>query len=272
MDQHYDSICDLLTSFFKEESTAVLTLEKIYQLCENSEATVSDENEGEIPCSAVPKRKILFTLQNSDNFVQVANHGQSAWALQFKVSASISDSLLLASIESMFETNGPMTIHQLAQQTEIPQVEPAMFLRFLTIHNSEFNPLQDGTWWFCNQPIPEAIEYHNLTDAIENALHTLHKARPEQIFRYLCLSTIDNNRITQADVVYHLTHNPDIYEQPELNVFQLIERRQPLPFVSYAQRPQRRNSIPIEPNDAPFDPEAFFGSSTPFVFRVSVKN
>ena len=270
MNEHYDSICDLISSFFKEESTAMLTLEKIYQLCENSQATVTDEIEGNIPCSAVPKRKILFTLQNCDNFVQVTNHGQSAWALQFKGSVSIPDSQLFTSIESMFESNGPMSIHQLAQQTELPQVEPAMFLRFLTIHNSDFNPLPDGTWWFCNQPIPEVIEYHNITDAIENALKTMQKARPEQIFRFLCLSYIDNQRITQADIVYHLTHNPDLYEQPELNVFQLIERRPRLPFLT---RPQRRNSIPIEPNDTPFDPEAFFGpTNTPFVFRVTVNN
>ena len=274
MEQHFDSISDLLTSFFKQESTAVLPIDRIYNLCENSKnISVNVENEGEIPCPSIPKRKILFTLQNSDNFVQVTKHGKSSWALGFKGPVSISDTLLLNSIETMFTTNGPMTIHQLAQQTELPQVDPALFLRFLTIHCSDFNPLPDGTWWFCDQPVPERIEYRNMTDAIENALNqfTFHKARPEQIFRFLCLSTIDNQQITQADVVYHLTHNDDLYEQPERNVFQLHERIQPLPF-HFGQRPPRRKSIPIEPNDTPFDPEAFFSRSTPFVFSVPLKN
>ena len=269
MEQHFDSINSLIVSLFKQESTAVLPLERICKLIEESDSIVLVENEGEIPASTLPRRKIASSLQNSENFVQIAKCGESKWALRYKIPVSISDSELLGSIEKMFTTLGPITIHQLAQNTEIPGVDASLFLRIMTIHSSEFSSLPDGTWWFADQPLPERIEYHNLTDAIEHALKILKKAKCEQIYWFLCLSTIDGQVITQNEVLYHLTHNDDLYIQPERNIYQLIIKPAH-PVFSFAPRPSRRRSIPIEPNDAPFDPDAFFGKSTPFVFGISL--
>lgn len=269
MEQRFDSISSLIVSFFKQESTAVLTLDRICELVKDSKSLVQVENEGEIPAQTLSTRKIISAMQNSEMFVQIAKCGESKWALEYKMPMSISDSELLGSIEKIFTTFGPMTIHQLAQNTEIPEVDAALFLRILTIHSTEFNSLPDGKWWFADQPLPERIEYHNLTEAIENALKSLKKARCEQIYWFLCLSTFGGQVITQNDVLYHLTHNSDLYEQPEPNLYQLIVKPTHH-FLYFGQRPSRRRSIPIEPNDEPFDPDAFFGKSTPFVFGVSM--
>ncbi|EAX98321.1 hypothetical protein TVAG_176910 [Trichomonas vaginalis G3] len=268
MEQRFDSLNELIVALFKEEQTAILSIDKIYSLLESSTACVNVDPDGYIPANSVPRRKTMSVLQDDDTFVQVAAAGQVKWALKFKTTVSISDTAILSSIESMLTANGPMTIHQFAQNTDLPEVDAGLFLRFLTIHSSEFSALPDGTYWFAEQPLPEKHNYHAISIAVYNALQVLKQGTPDQIYWYLCLSTVENAPITNDIVLYELTHNPDVYEQPQLNVYRMMPKQFHVPNLQY-KHVARRNSIPIVPNDTPFDPEAFFGKTTPFVFRIS---
>lgn len=268
MDQRFDSLRELIVALFQQEQTAVLTQDRICSLIENCSACVRTENDDYVPANSIIKRKITSALQDNDQFVQVPSNGLIKWALKFKTAVSISDSVLISSIESMLTHNGPMNIHQFAQNTDIPDVDAVLFLRFLTIHSSEFSALPDGTYWFADQPIPQRHNYHAISIAVYTALQQLKQGTPNQIYWYLCLSTIEGEPITNDNVVYELTHNPDVYEQPQLNVYRLMPRQFHVPNVQFRHQ-NRRNSIPIVPNDAPFDPEAFFGKSK-FNFEIAL--
>lgn len=264
MEKGYESVEELLVKVFQQEQTALLTLERICAKLSQIEGVVDTETSGQIPIQMIPKRKISQILLGSDEFVIAKTGSEVKWALRPKTPISLSDSSLTATIEAVLCVDGPMTIKELAHNISIPGIDDNVLQRYFEIHANEFSQQSSAKWWFADQPTPDRVNYESIEKAVEAALTILEEASADQIYWLLCLSAVNDEMITRAQIIYQLTHNPELYEQPIRAKYRLLPK---ITFIAPASAPHsctRRSSIPIEPSDRPFSPEMFFSITGPY--------
>jgi len=297
MTQHvFDSLSDAITYIFKQEQTSLLSLDRICEVLNNPEFSINSKSHGFIPCSSISRRRISSTLSGSELFVLAGPPRTCLWAIRPHNPLFISDGAIAASIEQMLLANGPLTIHQFVEKTELSGAHLPLFDRFLTEHQNEFVKHNNETWWFSQQCLPIQEDFDNLCHAITTAFNAFpNGACVEDIHRYLCLSTVGGKRIARRSISRELSRRQDLFihlSRAKYGLMTKISAPQaphslpspsffshsfPIPNLNQYE-PQTRpeeptnNDIPIDdpfikpktPEDDDFDPFSFFGGGFQF--------
>ena len=183
---------------------------------------------------------------------------------------------------SILHKYGPTNIHKIISKICLPDITIPILQRFFSIHSDIFQNLLDGNWWYINTPIPIKFNFLNLEEALQEAFCKFIKpVSIEDLWKYLCLSTIKYKPISRGIILNHLTNNSHIYDQPIRGKFIIKEAQSDIEInscsiptsnfefssnIQYSQIP-RRWSAPVLNNDNNFNPIDFFESNIPLVFN-----
>ena len=226
----FETLSDAITFAFRQEQTSLLSLDKICEVLESPNLFLNSKSQGIIPCSSITRRRISSTLSSSDLFVKAGPPRTCLWAIRPHNPSFISDGAIAASIEQMLLANGPLTIEQFVEKTELSGAHLPLFERFLNEHQTEFSKNIDETWWFINEPIPIKREFENLCQAITIAFEPfINGATVEEIHWYLCLSTVGGKPIARRSISRELSRRQDLFIH--------------LSRAKYGLMPTRRNPI-----------------------------
>lgn len=267
MDNQYESLERLILFVFNSHESAIISTDNIYQYIQGLTCSIRIDNNW-TPSTAISKCQIVQALQESDRFVHINRSAYDRWALSLQSTLAISDTALFDMINRLLVENGPLSITQMTAMAEIPDVDSRKLMRFFTTHAAEFSPTHTGTYWFKNTPEPEVQDYCSLDNAINAALGILKEAHPQTIARALCLSTVSGSKITESDVSYQLTHNPDLYQEIRPNIFRVSR------FMkfrsSFKSESSESESTSVESSEAVFNPYDFFNDHSPIRFALTV--
>jgi HAMP domain-containing protein len=127
----------------------------------------------------------------------------------------------------MLTTNGPMTLEQFTQSTQLSGADIRLFERFLSNHPAEFTRHPDSTYWFTGQPRPIQRDFESISHALAYALSlSPGGASVEELTRFLCLSTVNTLKtIIRRNVSRELSRRTDLFQHVARGRYTLIENR-----------------------------------------------
>jgi hypothetical protein len=289
VEQVFDSLTDVIIYSFRQEQTSLLSLDRICQVVQSPNLFLNAKREGILPCSTIIRRRISSTLSSSDVFVRAGPPRTCLWAIRPNNPLFLNDGVISASVEQMLTSNGPMTLEQFVQTTQLNGVDIHHFERFLVEHANEFTKQSDSTYWFTGQPRPVQRDFESICHALAFALSVFPDgASVEELTWYLCLSTVSTFKtITRRNVSRELSRRTDIFNHLERARYTLIENRpiteppesdlgqtaEPPPPADVLFSGAQPNPLPPPPqppvpgDDEEFDPFSFFGRDFQFSFE-----
>ena len=213
MEQSFETLSEAITFVFKQEQTSLLSLDKICEVLNSDNLLLISKNQGPIPCSSITRRRISSTLSSSELFVRAGPPRTCLWAIRPHNPQFISDGAITASVEQMLTNNGPMTLQQFVEQTELSGAHLPLFERFFNEYKTEYQYNNENqTWWFINQPIPIEKEYDTLCHAILSAFEQFPNGTSvEELHWFLCLSTVGSKKITRRSISRELSRRQDLF-------------------------------------------------------------
>lgn len=209
----FETLTDVITYVFRHEQTSLLSLDRICEVINSPNLFISTKLNGVVQCSTITRRRISSTLSSSELFVRAGPPRTCLWAIRPNNPLFISDGAISASIEQMLTTNGPMTLEQFVNTTELAGADEALFDRFLRDHASDFACAEDGTWWFTDQVRPSRNDFESFSHALVFAFSNFtHGASVEQLHWFLCLSTVGGKKqISRRNISRELSRRTDLF-------------------------------------------------------------
>lgn len=213
IEQQFESLNEAITYAFRHEQTSLLSLDRICEVLQNPKFYFNSKNQGLLPCSSITRRRISSVLSTSELFVRAGPPRTCLWAIRPHNPLFISDQAILASIEQMLTANGPMTIEQFINTTQLSGADANLYNRFLSEHAVEFTKEEDGTYWFTGQPRPQHNDFESISHALVYAFNEFPQgASVEELHWYLCLSTVGGvKEITRRCVSRELSRRTDLF-------------------------------------------------------------
>lgn len=267
MDKSYESVERLLLSIFNTHESAILSTDNICEYVHQLDSYVQVGSEL-IATGSLLKRQIISVMSESDRFVHINKSGDDKWALNLQSTNAVSDGTIYDMINTMLMDEGPMTISHMLVRINRPEFDSRMLMRFFTVHSEEYQATDTGAWWYKGVPEPQAIEYFSLNDAVNYALNELKEAHPQTITQMLCLATVGGERLTESQISYLLTHNPESYLQLRRNVF-CVNKRVTYRY-GFAQESSESDTTQVEHTEVEFDPFTFFNDHSPIKFAITI--
>ncbi|KAH0791116.1 hypothetical protein GPJ56_004927 [Histomonas meleagridis] len=209
----FDSLIDLITHIYRQEQTSMLSLDRIFEAMQNPNFFLNTKSNGTVPCSTISRRRISSVLSSSDFFVRAGPPRTCLWAIRPNNPLFLSDATISTSIEQMLTTNGPMTLEQFVEFTELNGADIKLFENFLHEHSNEFSQLEDGKYWFTGQKPPVPKNFDNISQALISAFSNFPQgASVEELHWNLCLSTVGGNKpISRRSVSRELSRRTDLF-------------------------------------------------------------
>ncbi|KAK8878092.1 hypothetical protein M9Y10_004855 [Tritrichomonas musculus] len=213
IEQKFENLNEAITYAFRHEQTSLLSLDRICEVLQNPNYYFNSKNQGLLPCSSITRRRISSVLSTSELFVRAGPPRTCLWAIRPHNPLFISDQAILASIEQMLTANGPMTIDQFINTTQLSGADANLYNRFLSEHGVEFTKDEDGTYWFTGQPRPQRNDFESISHALVYAFNEFPQgASVEELHWYLCLSTVGGiKEITRRCVSRELSRRTDLF-------------------------------------------------------------
>ncbi|OHS97475.1 hypothetical protein TRFO_36339 [Tritrichomonas foetus] len=192
----------------------MLSLERICEVVQSPELRLKKAG-GYIDCSTISRRRISSALSSSELFVRAGAPRTCLWAIRPNNPLLISDGQISASIEQMLTTNGPMSLEQFVQATDLSGCDAKLFERFLNDHSNEFTvSAEDGKYWFTGQKRPTVNYFDNICQALVYAFqHAFPRgACVEELHWFLCLSIVGGHKtISRRNVSRELSRRTDLF-------------------------------------------------------------
>ncbi|KAH0793468.1 hypothetical protein GPJ56_002515 [Histomonas meleagridis] len=209
-----DSLTDAISYVFRQEQTSMLSLDRICEVLQQPNLYLNSKTLGSVQCSTISRRRISSVLSSSDFFVRAGPPRTCFWAIRPHNPLFLSNGSISASIEQMLTTNGPMTLEQFVEFTELNGADIKLFEKFLDEHKKEFSLLDNGTYWFTGQTPPVPKNYDNISSALVDAFSSFPLgASVEELHWYLCLSTVGGTKkISRRNVSRELSRRTDLFE------------------------------------------------------------
>lgn len=259
IEHQFDSLYEAITFAFRQEQTSLLSLDRICQVLQNPNLYFTSKSQGLVQCSTVTRRRISSALSTSELFVRAGSQRTCLWAIRPHNPLFLSDGAILASIEQMLTENGPMTVDQFVNATQLAGADINLYNRFIREHEHEFSQGEDGTYWFKNQPRPQARDFESISSALVFAFNEFPQgASVEELHWYLCLSTVSHiKKITRRCVSRELSRRTDLFSHLSraryilLRALQANQEQNPvaMPIQNPAMMPNP--GIPILPMKQP---------------------
>ena len=191
----FESLNDVLTYVFRQEQTSMLSLDRICEVLQQPNLFLNSRSTGLVPCSTISRRRISSVLSSSDFFVRAGPLRTCLWAIRPHNPLFLSNGSISSSIEQMLTSNGPLTLEQFVEFTELSGADIQLFEKFLDEHKKEFSLLENGTYWFTGQKPPQHKDYENISKALVDAFSNFPLgASVEELHWYLCLSTVAGSK------------------------------------------------------------------------------
>ncbi|KAH0790078.1 hypothetical protein GPJ56_005973 [Histomonas meleagridis] len=233
----FETISDAIIYVFRHEQTSLLSLDRICEVLNNSNLFIILKKQL-VPCSSIARRRVSSTLSSSDLFVRAGAPRACLWAIRPNNPLFVSNNSISSSLEQMLTTNGPMTLAQFVETTELSGANLQLFERFLTEHTADYTCAEDGTYWFTGQPRPPRKNFDSISLALVFAFESFpNGASVEELHWYLCLSTVcETKRITRRCVSRELSRRQDLFSHLSRARYILIananrQQQNPQPFV-----------------------------------------
>lgn len=209
----FDSLSDVLTYVFRQEQTSMLSLDRICEVLQQPNLFLNSRSTGLVQCSTISRRRISSVLSSSDFFVRAGPLRTCLWAIRPHNPLFLSNGSISASIEQMLTSNGPLTLEQFVEFTELNGADIELFAKFLDEHKKEFSLLENGTYWFTGQEPPQRRDYENISRALVDAFSKFPQgASVEELHWYLCLSTVaGSKKISRRNVSRELSRRSDLF-------------------------------------------------------------
>ncbi|KAH0792011.1 hypothetical protein GPJ56_004086 [Histomonas meleagridis] len=222
--ESFETLSDAISYVFKQEQTSLLSLDRICEVLSSPDLFIKNKKRV-VSCASIPRRRISSTLSSSDLFVRAGPPRTCLWAICPHNPLYVSDGAIAASIEQMLASNGPMTLEELVNTTELTSADVQLFERFLSTNATEFTLLDNGKYWFTNQPVPTQHDFESISNALVFAFHAFPQgASVEELHWYLCLSTVSQTKpITRRCVSRELSRRQDLFLHLSRARYTLIE-------------------------------------------------
>jgi len=239
MEQSFETLSEAISYVFRQEQTSLLSLDRICEVLSSPNLFLVSKNQGPVPCTSITRRRISSTLSSSELFIRAGPPRTCLWAIRPHNPEFISDGAIASSIEQMLTENGPMTLQEFVNRTELSGAHLPLFENFLREHKEDYSQDSEGkTWWFSGQPLPLEKEYETLCQAITSAFIVFPDgASVEELHWYLCLSKVGSKKITRRSISRELSRHQDLF----IHLSRARYNIAPIPSM----QSMKTNSLPI---------------------------
>ena len=254
IEQSFDSLNDAITYAFRQEQTSLLSLDRICEVLQSPNLYFNSKKQGLMPCSSITRRRISSALSSCELFVRAGPPRTCLWAIRPHNPLFLSDGTILASIEQMLTENGPMTIDEFVNATQLAGADANLYSRFLTDHSLEFTVDEaTGKYWFAGQPRPFHRNYESISQALVSAFIVFpNGASVEELHWFLCLSTVGGTKpITRRCVSRELSRRQDLFAHLSRARYILLSKAHEQNLLPIDKNQQQIQNQPQQPQNPP---------------------
>lgn len=253
MEEHFATLTEAISSIFKKDETSMLSLDRI---CEALSAPnlFLDTSSRVIPCSSISRRRISSILSSSDVFIRAGPLRSCMWALRPSNPLFLSDGALMSCICQILTSEGPLTAQGIAEKGDISGATADILSDFMYQHKNDFSLHSDGVWWFTNQPLPDRWTFDNVINALVFAFQKINDgASIEELNWLLCLSTVNNKRISRRKISRELSRRTDLFNHISRAKYSLISSPESIAITNkiLQQNSSKTNSFSASPFTIP---------------------
>lgn len=272
----FDSLEALLEFVYRQLETPQLSIDRISDFLSQANFTVALPGSEVVSVQTLSRRQILSCLTNSDKFIRSGPPHSQTYAIRPNNPFLQCDGAIGGLIEQLLNENGPMTIEDLVASSGLRDIDGSSFSRVLQVQDTDYVDLGGGRFWFSNVPPPLRSEYESLEQAVASALSVFKGgATIEDLRRFLCLATLNGDRITRKDIVHAVAAKPETFIKIQRGRYALVGTQAAMGLPMMPRRARAASSsmiqrsllteMQMEDEEKPFNPAAFFGGSFSFM-------